>query len=1014
MAEPAESFNPFPGLRPFGPEEEHLFFGREQVVDQLLRRLRETRFLSVIGSSGSGKSSLVRAGLIPSLHGGYMTAAGSSWRVAVMRPGSDPIGNLASALNQREVLGQSADLQGASPILTEVTLRRSKLGLVECVRLARLPPEDNLLIIVDQFEELFRFKRRGDAAHAREEAIAFVKKLLSVALQCDYPIYVILTMRSDFIGECNEYPGLTEAINRGQFLVPRMTRDELRKAISGPILVAGAEMAPRLLVRLLNEVGDDPDLLPVLQHALMRTWHHWQTIGKSADPIDVANYEAIGTIEHALSDHADEAFEGLPTDRERAIVERVFKSITDTKSDESGVRRPTSAEQLCQIADCSLDDLTSVVEPFRQTGRSFLMPPEGTVLESDTVIDISHESLMRVWDRLIDWTDEERRSTQIYQRIARAATRYDQGTTGLWRDPDLGIALRWREENQPTRAWAKQYDYSFSQAMAFLEDSRVESERAQAAERSQRRNKLRTAWGVAFVLLAFALYALVQQQRAEDQKQRAEQNYQLAVRAVDEMLTDVAVEKSLADIPQTEELRQNMLEKGRAFFETLQTDSAADPDLRLEAALAQVRLGRIYELQGQRDKAESAHLEAISQLSALYREYETEAQFQYRLSEAYNWLGEHLRQYDSARAEAAYDSALGLQQDLVERFPDVLDYRYELGRTYNNRGISIGQQTGRVDEAERSYNRAIEVFTGLRQRRDAASDILRLARSKNNLAILLRENGRTTEAETTYRDAIDNMRELVEQSSQNREYREDLARMYNNLANLQLVESSPAEALESNDAARTLFEGLATPVPGLRDEIANTYNSRGRILNRLQQTDAAAQAYATALQQYEQLELESPDFTDDSELNQRFGNTLANLAILDAQQGGFEDAVERVTRAIEYYKRAVASSATRSDAERSLFNAYWLLADTHLKSDDPVKAVDAIEAMSELGSRVALTQGSARDAYARRTVDLLRRAVDSGYPRALVRERADDRFAHLRNRQDFQELIGDILTKEEQ
>src|SRR5216684_4075517 len=111
-------FNPFPGLRPFEPDEDHLFFGRETEIDELLRRLRSNRFLSVVGTSGSGKSSLVRSGLIPSLYSGFMVTAGSSWRVAILRPGEDPIGHLAEALNQAEVLGtDDRELAGTHRLL---------------------------------------------------------------------------------------------------------------------------------------------------------------------------------------------------------------------------------------------------------------------------------------------------------------------------------------------------------------------------------------------------------------------------------------------------------------------------------------------------------------------------------------------------------------------------------------------------------------------------------------------------------------------------------------------------------------------------------------------------------------------------------------------------------------------------------------------------------------------------------------------------------------------------------
>lgn len=259
------AFNPFPGLRSFEPEEEHLFFGREQQIDDLLRRLRSARFLAVVGPSGSGKSSLVRSGLIPALYSGYMAAAGSSWRIALLRPGTDPIGNLAAALAEPAVVGAAWVPDDMHRPLLEATLRRSALGIAESVRHARIAPYDNVLIVVDQFEELFRFKQARATPEARDEAVAFVKLLVEAMRQDTAPIYVVLTMRSEFIGQCAQFVGLASAVNEGQYLVPRMTRDELRLAITGPVAVGGGEITPRLLTRLLNDVGDDPDHLPILQ-----------------------------------------------------------------------------------------------------------------------------------------------------------------------------------------------------------------------------------------------------------------------------------------------------------------------------------------------------------------------------------------------------------------------------------------------------------------------------------------------------------------------------------------------------------------------------------------------------------------------------------------------------------------------------------------------------------------------------------------------------------------------------
>ena len=246
--------SPYPGLRPFEAEESDLFFGREPQVDELLRRLGKSRFVAVIGSSGSGKSSLVRAGLVPALIGGYLTSAGSHWRIAVFRPGGDPIGALRDALHAASGGGEQDD---TSRGLMEITLRRSSLGLVEATRQAQMAEHENLLIIVDQFEELFRFQRARGLNEAIDEAAALVRLLLEAVRQADIPIHVLITMRSDFLGDCSQFRELPETINEGLYLVPRMTRDQFRQAIVGPAAVSGVTVTPRLVQQLLNDIGNE-------------------------------------------------------------------------------------------------------------------------------------------------------------------------------------------------------------------------------------------------------------------------------------------------------------------------------------------------------------------------------------------------------------------------------------------------------------------------------------------------------------------------------------------------------------------------------------------------------------------------------------------------------------------------------------------------------------------------------------------------------------------------------------
>lgn len=565
--------NPFPGLRPFESNETHLFFGRDGQSEELLRRLKRTRFLAVVGTSGSGKSSLVRAGLLPALQGGLMASAGSDWRIAILRPGGDPIGNLARALASPAVLGtgdaRSADMQA---VLAETTLRRSSLGLVELVRRARTKLDEygkplfadyeNLLVVVDQFEELFRFKQLIEEENSKEDAAAFVKLLLeAVGHHEEKKIYVVLTMRSDFLGDCAQFWELPEAINNGQYLIPRMSRDERRAAITGPVAVGQGAISEPLVNQLLNDVGDNPDQLPILQHALMRTWDYWLNHRRNGEPIDIPDYNATGGMAEALSRHADEAYAELDA-AQQVIAEKLFKGLTERGADNREIRRPIEVQEICELTGADEASVIAVIEVFRREGRSFLMPPPTDALtgahvrlNGESLIDISHESLIRNWERLKTWVDEESRSARIYRRLAETAVLHREGGAGLWRDPDLQVALTWREHTSPNEVWARRYHPEFASAMSFLDasvaarDVQAASEEAHRLKEIKRTRLTALIFGVAFLFsLAMGGIAWSKQRQAVEFLRDAKS----AQRDTERALAAANIEREKAVIAQAE------------------------------------------------------------------------------------------------------------------------------------------------------------------------------------------------------------------------------------------------------------------------------------------------------------------------------------------------------------------------------------------------------------------------------------------------------------------------------
>ncbi|WP_411726852.1 hypothetical protein [Methyloglobulus sp.] len=465
---------PYIGLRPFERDETELFFGREQHTDDLIDRLGSKHFLAVVGTSGCGKSSLVKTGLIAGLEAGFLATASSSyWRIVEMRPGNHPFQALADKLLQE----LNAEL---SPHYTAETLqqrlRQGSLSLHELLAEYPLANNAQLLIVCDQFEELFRYSEQG----ASVEAGNFVSLLLASSKpypisseQLSHGIYVVITMRSDFLGDCAQFAGLAEAINQGLYLTPRLNAEQLRAAIEEPALVFGGEIDPALISRLLEDAENNQDQLPLLQHVLMRLW---DLAEDKTQQIPIEDYESLDGLGAALSHHADEAYLSL-NKRQQKLAKLLFCQLTGQDSEKRDTRRPLKLAKLLQISQQAYADVVAVLNAFRQSGRGFLQPPVSESLSPETpenlekIIDISHESLIRQWQLLKDWVQDEAKQAETYRRLADEAHRRKQGDGFkiLLQSPELEAAATWLDEFKPTVLWAERYARSLNSHEALAE-----------------------------------------------------------------------------------------------------------------------------------------------------------------------------------------------------------------------------------------------------------------------------------------------------------------------------------------------------------------------------------------------------------------------------------------------------------------------------------------------------------------------------------------------------------------
>jgi YHS domain-containing protein len=614
MAAPApQQRSPYPGLRPFNREESDLFYGRDRCIKSMVETLQETRFLAVLGPSGSGKSSLVRSGLFLDLEAGRARKAGARWSfIDIRHPRQQPYRELARELLRYECevregiqdgLGGSGGCNAPQfnppdHVLAErrKQLRKDPLALARWWKENRPDERTNLLLLVDQFEELFGY---GEARE-RNDVEAFVNMLLKCRENNDPAVYIVITMRSEFLAGCTLFAGLSEQINKSLSLTPRMTRDECRQAITGPAVMADVMLEPLLVTTLLNDMNslaqwqdesDAPapeegaeaapqpegfkqtdliarraDQLPLMQHVLNWMWLAAAARRGSPDEpivLKLDDYLAVGGLTGALSRHAGEV---MARTGDQEATERVFRALTSQptvvslgSAESSGVRRPRTLDQLVAETGVGEERVRIVVEAFRGEGVSMLTPSPEIALTNDLEVDIAHESLIRQWGELRRWIREEAENGRAWQELVRDTEQEGSARAELLRGLELSDRRRWWAATRPHPGWTDRYDGKFAAVDGFMA-------RSVGAER--RRKTVR--YGGTGLLAAMAATALITTMSSFASAQRA-QNAEAAATA---QLTSAIAQTRTAEAQSAAAAKEATAARSRATLAQRQAESA--------------------------------------------------------------------------------------------------------------------------------------------------------------------------------------------------------------------------------------------------------------------------------------------------------------------------------------------------------------------------------------------------------------------------------------------------------
>ncbi|MFK4244752.1 helix-turn-helix domain-containing protein [Micromonospora chokoriensis] len=524
---------PYQGLTAFQPEQAEVYFGRAELVDRLLTQVGRRSLTAVVGASGSGKSSLLRAGLLGSVAAD--PAIAQRWRTMLLTPTEHPLDALAAEV--AKLTGQDAQ-----QVRSDLAADASGLDVALRNTLAGGPPQARVLLVVDQFEEVFTL------CPDRAERRRFVEALLDAAHGPGRRTTVVLGVRADFLAHLVQHPDLTDALPDEAYLLVRpVTAADLREIIIRPAAQAGMGVEPDLLSTVLADAADEPGALPLVSHALLETWQR-----RGGTTLTLAAYQASGGVRGAIAQTAERVHGDLATAEQQA-ARRIFLRLAALGDGTEDTRRPIMRTELDGIADEAVT--ASVLDRLAEARL---------VVLGDGTVELAHEALIRAWPRLHRWLTDDRASLLTHRRLTEAAhtwTAFHRDSGALYRGTQL-LAARALAEDHPEEL--NQLESAFLGASSALAESEQHSARRQA-----RLFKRLVAATSALLVLALLGGGIAVRQRQDARRQQvAALSGELSLQARSLLATDTDLAGLLAveadELNSTPETRGSVLSAAAA------------------------------------------------------------------------------------------------------------------------------------------------------------------------------------------------------------------------------------------------------------------------------------------------------------------------------------------------------------------------------------------------------------------------------------------------------------------
>ena len=641
------NLNPFVGLKPYSKNTSNSYFGREQDVENLLQILQKNKLLTLNGVSGSGKTSLINSGLIPRLQNGFIGQAGKEWSITSFRPGINILLNLSHALTQNNVLKvDSKSNTTDQKYYSEIISNSGSMGVVEIYKRSDIFNKKNLLIIIDQLEDLFKYEKYFDSSKSEDDNNLMDIIYRSVTMK-NTAIYFLICIETPYLSKLTSYKKLQEIISKSQYAIQNLNQTGINQILENTFKKQNILFDSKVVDLFNQTLKEEISYLPNFQFLLYKLYEKFVLNSSEKSIIDLEDIEDLGGLEHSIAKDFETIFSSSTKENQK-IVSLLFKAISSPQNNTD--IQYESILNISEYTNSTRVELSKIIKSFKKTFNNLFDVFEPSITgisasanktyDAKNILTLKYIKFLN-WERYTKWLDEEKTNFKDFKDFSEIAIKKSNNQVGFLKTPVLERAIVWQKNASTNKNWAKKYKLNFEQTINFINESEQDDLRIKTEKENQltrERNKDRRAKKIGYIVAGFGIIGALITYGLWIKAKEAEKTATYASEVAKKAQNDAVEEKEIA-VSATENMqkakkdaedarddaknkaKQARIEKNKAIAATLAMEIAMKDakDSRAEA-LEKAEEARIEKNKAQKESIRNKTLKELIELEADFKD----------------------------------------------------------------------------------------------------------------------------------------------------------------------------------------------------------------------------------------------------------------------------------------------------------------------------------------------------------------------------------------------------------